>query len=35
MLLVLTAFGLDVEVVVPQAGLAKKTGGIRFRREAA
>ena len=35
LLLMLTAFGRDVEVVVRPAGRAKKTGGIRFRREAA
>ena len=35
LMLMLTAFGRDVEVVVRPAGRAKKTGGIRFRREAA
>jgi predicted XRE-type DNA-binding protein len=35
LLLMLTAFGRDVEVVVWPAGRSKKTGGIRFRREAA
>ena len=35
LLLMLTAFGRDVEVVVRPAGRAKKTGGISFRREAA
>jgi predicted XRE-type DNA-binding protein len=34
LLLMLTAFGRDVDVVVRPAGRAKKTGGIRFRREA-
>lgn len=35
LLLMFTAFGRDVEVVVRPAGRAKKTRGIRFRREAA
>jgi predicted XRE-type DNA-binding protein len=35
LLLMLTAFGRDVEVVVRPAGRSKKTGGIKFRREAA
>jgi predicted XRE-type DNA-binding protein len=35
LLLMLTAFGRDVEVVVRPARRAKKTGGIRFRREVA
>lgn len=35
LMLMLTAFGRDVEVVVRPAGRAKKTGGIKFRREAA
>ncbi len=35
LMLMLTAFGRDVEVVVRPAGRSKKTGGIRFRREAA
>ncbi len=32
---VLTSFGRDVEVVVRPAARARKTGGIKFRREAA
>lgn len=35
LMLMLTAFGRDVDVVVRPAAGAKKTGGIRFRREAA
>jgi predicted XRE-type DNA-binding protein len=35
LMMMLTAFGRDVEVVVRPAAKAKKTGGIRFRREAA
>jgi hypothetical protein len=34
-MIMLTAFGRDVEVVVRPAAKAKKTGGIKFRREAA
>ncbi len=33
LLLMLTAFGRDVEVIVRPAGRTKKTGGIKFRRE--
>jgi predicted XRE-type DNA-binding protein len=33
LLLMLTAFGRDVEVVERPAGKSKKTGGIRFRRD--
>jgi predicted XRE-type DNA-binding protein len=35
MLLMLTAFGRDVDVVVRPVGKSKKTGAIRFRRDAA
>ena len=35
LMVMLTAFGRDVDVVVRPAAGAKKTGGIRFRREAA
>ncbi len=35
LMLMLTAFGRDVEVVVRPTARSKKTGGIRFRREAA
>jgi predicted XRE-type DNA-binding protein len=35
LMMMLTAFGRDVEVVVRPAAKAKKTGGIKFRREAA
>jgi predicted XRE-type DNA-binding protein len=34
-MMMLTAFGRDVEMVVRPAAKAKKTGGIKFRREAA
>ena len=35
LMLMLTAFGRDVDVVVRPAGGAKKRGGIRFKRAAA
>ncbi len=35
LMMMLTAFGRDVEVVVRPAARSKKTGGIKFRREAA
>jgi predicted XRE-type DNA-binding protein len=35
LLLMLSAFGRDADVVVRPAGIANKTGGIRFRRDAA
>jgi predicted XRE-type DNA-binding protein len=35
LLLMLTAFGRDVEIVVRPASRSKKIGGIRLRREAA
>jgi predicted XRE-type DNA-binding protein len=35
LMLMLTSFGRDVEVVVRPAARSRKTGGIKFRREAA
>jgi predicted XRE-type DNA-binding protein len=35
LMMMLTAFGRDVEVVVRPATRSRKTGGIKFRREAA
>jgi hypothetical protein len=35
LMMMITAFGRDVEVVVRPAARSKKTGGIKFRREAA
>ena len=35
LLLMLTAFGRDIDVVVRPAPRSRKTGGIRFKREAA
>jgi Helix-turn-helix domain len=35
LMLILTAFGRDIEVVVRPAARSKKRGGIKFRREAA
>jgi Helix-turn-helix domain len=35
LMMMLTAFGRDVEVVVRPAARSKKTSGIKFRREAA
>jgi predicted XRE-type DNA-binding protein len=35
LLLMLTAFGRDVKLIVRPAGRSKKTGGIKFRRDAA
>jgi predicted XRE-type DNA-binding protein len=35
LMLMLTTFGRDVEVVVRPAARSRKTGGIKFRREAA